>query len=417
MDIGAVAYISGTDANIYIRNNKAFDKSPGGQGYAGGGVFVEHPDAKDPNGTAEQGGKAYIYNAVITQNTAKYGGGVAGCGTSNVTICSVNGVAVYGNYLDGTGSGNIRYSNSKDLYIDGAGMVDSSMMGCAQVTWKGKYKTQAGTEVPENAIQPSGANLFTISSGVRSFTYGFYLHVEDNSLTQQEKDEINSYATVFIQNNTSKSGGGGVGGNGYMKLGLKSPKPDTTYALEFKKIVEGRENSDNPPTFNFTVTLKNKEGVALVNTYPYYKYNKESQTWAHAGESIPNENGEHSFTLANEEHIRIGEVNGDGVTINGLPEGTLYTIKEVTTEGYEPSFEVKTGDWVKDYTKKDEVSGRIIQNNFVVFTNTALYQLPETGGETTAMYYVLGCILLATAMVGGWMYKKRSKSKSISSGH
>ena len=197
-----------------------------------------------------------------------------------------------------------------------------------------------------------------------------------------------------------------------MKLGLKSPKPDATYTLEFKKIVTGGEGSGEPQSFDFTVTLKNKEGTALQNSYPWYKYNKTTKSWDKQDEELKPDSttGEITFSLQNEDHIRIGEVDEKGVVQTGLPKGTQYTIKETTYTGYAPSFEVKEGDWVKDDTKKDEVSGQIIQNNFVVFTNTALYALPATGGETPALYYLLGCALLLTAVTGAWMYRRRSRT-------
>lgn len=90
--------------------------------------------------------------------------------------------------------------------------------------------------------------------------------------------------------------------------------------------------------------------------------------------------------------------------------GTLYTIEEVPTNEYYPSFEVIKGDVENDNSQKNKVIGWIVQDNSIVFTNTALYALPSTGGQTTTMYYLLGCALLATTLVGGWIYKRHSKS-------
>lgn len=396
VDTGAVAYITGAGGRqVHIEGNTAYDLISG-HGYAGGGIFVEHPNNADAE-TAKDGGQLYIYNAVITGNSAKYGGGVAGCGSSNVTVCSVNGVAVYGNTVSGTEAEDVRYPVSGDLYVDGKGTVDGIMMGGVEVKWSGKRKLAPGAEVESDKI----TDIVVVGEWQREFEYGFYLHATE--LSDTDKVTINSYANVFIQGNESGSGGGGVGGNGFMKLGLR-PSDSEKYDLKLKKIVNGVKNNDEPEKFEFTIMLTNANNELIESSIPYKKgkESEESGTQESESESVLKENGLHVFELESNEYIRLTD----------LPSGTRYTITEVLIDGYEPSFEVIKGDVTNDNTVNNVVIGWIAQDNSIVFTNTALYALPETGGETTAMYYLLGCALLVTAMAGGWMYKRRSNSVS-----
>lgn len=382
---GAVAYINGENGHIVqIKHNEAKDqffKTEGKHGYAGGGIFVEH-DIKGSTNAAD-GGKICIYNALITNNTAMYGGGVAGCGISDVKICSVNGVAVYGNRLtsDREGAGDDytqkQFAQSDDFFVAGNGLVDPIMMGNVPAKWVGTkdFKT--------------GDNVQVFSEG------GFYLKA---TLAHSEDDAtVRSYATVFIEENTSASGGGGVGGNGVMMLGLKEAERDP-HSLELEKIVSGMEDSTGSqisPTFRFQIKLTDINGSPLKEI----SYVNDKGSEASEVHLIQSDKGTYEFDLG----------NGGYIKILGLNVGTLYEIEEVPTEGYEPSFEVIKGD-VENDNSNNVVSGWIAQDNSIVFTNTAFYELPETGGETAAMYYLLGCALMITASAGGWIYRKRSKS-------
>lgn len=403
VDRGSVAYISGDDSPVQIIGNKALNQSIG-HGYAGGGIFVEHETKEtDPQKPikpeeAKKGAQVYLYNAVITGNTAQRGGGVAGCGISNVNICSVNGVAVYGNTAELKVDGDdTRPGASNDLYVDGSGTVDSIMMGGVQVTWSGKSKNKGGEEVDKENIVDGIEFGKGTDKNQMPFEYGFYLTA--SKLTQEEKETINAYATVFIQENESGSAGGGVGGNGFMKMGLKSPDLEEKYSLRLEKKVSGAAESDGSREFGFTIKLEDDEHE------PVTKEMAESLTCVKGagsdeGETVSfdkgSEDGEYKFSLENGQYIKIRDI----------PSGWYYTITEDAAPGYMPSFKVVAGTGEAP-TKNDEVSGWIVQDNDIVFTNTAAYELPRTGGMTPDRYYMLGCALLAAAMAGGWTYKRR----------
>lgn len=384
VDVKAVAYIRGEKGKpVNIKGNTAYDNDSGQSvhGYAGGGIFVEHPDnASD----AKNGGEVYIYNAVITENTALYGGGVAGCGSSSVTICSVNGVAVYGNKASDKESGDKRRGASDDLYVDGSGTVDSKLMEDVQVSWSGYKKTKAGVTVDEADIQK-----VEITSGAEPFEHGFYLHID--KLEEADKRKMENNAAVVIKENTSGSGGGGVGGNGFMKMGLKSPDPEKeTYKLELKKIVIDPKNSSGDQEFSFTIQLTDSEGNSLTGDY-LYKLNDGNAS---------------TIDLSGPYSCQLG--NNDCITIEKLPEGTKYTITEASADGYRPGIEVVNFGGKTDLDGT-VASGEIGTGTSVTFTNTACYELPETGGVTPTMYYMSGLALLAMAMAGGWTYKRRSR--------
>ncbi len=385
---GAVVYIRGENGHVVqIEKNIANDSIEFEHGYGGGGIFVEHQDMYNENLDAKDGGRLYIYNAVITENIARNGGGVAGCGVSNVTVCSVNGVAVYGNTA--TGNSDVRYKPSDDLYVDGEGTVDSMMMGGVQVTWVGSKKKTPGPNPKYEDIIP----ITPISVGTQKFEYGFYLHV-DNELTKVQKDEINKYATVFIQGNESKTGGGGIGGNGFMKLGLKSPDPeDPKGDLKLTKVVNDAKSNSESQKFDFTIHLTDAQNQVLTGSVAYVKGSGSADP--DESESMNLKDGSCNFELGDQEYIKIID----------LPVGTHYTITETRVEGYMPGIQLTNADGI---IEGETVSGWIGTDGSVVYTNTALYELPETGGETAAMYYLLGCALLVTAMAGGWTYKRRS---------
>lgn len=384
VNIGAVVHIRGMNGKIVnIMNNKANDvgydydgTKNKGHGFGGGGIFVEHPNDRKGE-KATDGGRVYVYNAVITQNKAQYGGGVAGCGSSSVEICSVDGVAVYGNEVH-PDANDYRFKPSGDLYTDGGGTVDSKMMGDVQATWKGV--DESNTPV-------------TIEEGVKPFDMGFYLKADP--LSEDDIKRIQACATVNIQGNESGSGGGGIGGNGYIKLGLKAPDSNT-YNLELRKIVSGSKDSNSSEEFKFTITLKDSNGP-LPGTFSYIKgVIKDSGEIGEAsltGSLTLDENGSWENFLGDKEYI----------VITGLPAGATYTVKEILGNGYEiPRI---TGTSFNTIENGYGASGLIGVNSQVTFTNTPIYELPSTGGVTPDLYYLMGCVLLT--VTAGLVYRRR----------
>lgn len=392
VNTGAVAHIRGMNGGIvHIKGNKALDKTyeygkNTGHGFAGGGIFVEHPNN---TGSATEGGFVYIYNAVVTDNTAQHGGGVAGCGSSSVEICSVDGVAVYGNHVNPSGNAaeNSYYKASVDLYADGSGKVDSMMMGGVQAAWRGRA---AGTD-----------DEVYFNQGVKEFKGGFYLTAE--GLTEKAKGDIYDCATVYIEGNYSKSGGGGVGGNGFIKLGLKAPDNDK-YSLELRKRVSSLEEGSISEKFEFTITLTNSVGPLSGSL----SYRRGKITAEEADGEQRTEETVDQLTFDGSGSCKLELGDKEYIIIEGLLPGTQYHITETPVPGYKLP-DIEGSGAIRFDDSRYGVSGAIGTDNQVVFTNMISYALPSTGGMTPALYYLLGCAMLA--VTAGLIQKRRMRKE------
>lgn len=102
------------------------------------------------------------------------------------------------------------------------------------------------------------------------------------------------------------------------------------YNLTINKIVKDENNQEivgnskvNKDIFTFTVLFKNSDGSVSNDTYTYEK-SDGSQGQIRSGDT---------FTLLNKENI----------VIDDLPNGTMYEVKELLTEGYKPLVPKFTG--------------------------------------------------------------------------
>lgn len=102
------------------------------------------------------------------------------------------------------------------------------------------------------------------------------------------------------------------------------------YNLTINKIVKDENNQEivgnskvNKDIFTFTVLFKNSDGSVNNDTYTYEKSD---------GSQGQIRNGD-TFTLLNKENIAIDD----------LPNGTMYEVKELSTEGYKPLVPKFTG--------------------------------------------------------------------------
>ena len=296
VDVKVNAEISGKEAMVYITENEAM----GNHGFSGGGIFVEHPDGSNEKGNL------YVYNALITNNQARYGGGVAGCGSSSVMIFSIEGVAIYDNIATEESSDREDYKHSKDLFCDGLGQVDSVMLGGIQAEWTGRTTKDGKEEI-------------TFNEGVKELDH-FYLKA---NLSQEQEVQIEELAKVIIKDNTSADGGGGIGGNGYMRLGEKPAEPDepdepdnpTTAmgSLTVKKAWNDAGHEDSRPE-SVSVQLR-QNGAA----YGHAEALTEAGGWTHTWTNLPlaDENGEAYV-------YRVEELSpGEGYTVSSSAAGGL----------------------------------------------------------------------------------------------
>lgn len=311
----------------------------------------------------------------VEGGTITQGSSWAGGGASTIMISSASGVTVYENKA--TSNADNRFIAAVDIYCDGNGMVSDKVGNIKWVEWTGKKR-----DVPDT----NDYNLIPIDPGQSEYESGFYLEA-----TEINKDIATKGATVFIEGNTSGTGGGGIGGNGYMELGYQPPAANT---LVLEKRVTG-QNPDTEREFTFTVTLKNaSDGDFSGVITKYYSNGKVEQ--------VNNPGAPFEIKLKSFE----------SVTLRELPEGTKYDIKEKSENGYETSV-TATGEFLSD--NNYHVSGSLGDKVGVrvIFTNKTLtYELPETGGGSNATYIFIGGALLAAVVAGALIYKKCSKKRN-----
>ena len=176
----------------------------------------------------------------------------------------------------------------------------------------------------------------------------------------------------------------------YMQFTLPSVSskrpPQNTGLLKVEKKVEG--TTDSSEEFHFEIMFTDASGKPLPDDYSYTRYKADGTVVKR--DVIIYDGG--SFDLK----------AGEYVIINYLPYGTKYTITETDVPYYTVRYEVDGGT----LTDGNRVDGQMRngKNGEVVFTNTAKYMLPQTGGSGTIWYTAGGTALLALALL---LYKKR----------
>ena len=176
----------------------------------------------------------------------------------------------------------------------------------------------------------------------------------------------------------------------YMQFTLPSVSsirpPQNTGLLKVEKKVEG--TTDSSEEFHFEIMFTDASGKPLPDDYSYTRYKADGTVVKR--DVIIYDGG--SFDLK----------AGEYVIINYLPYGTKYTITETDVPYYTVRYEVDGGA----LTDGNRVDGQMRngKNGEVVFTNTAKYMLPQTGGSGTIWYTAGGTALLALALL---LYKKR----------
>lgn len=175
----------------------------------------------------------------------------------------------------------------------------------------------------------------------------------------------------------------------YMQFTLPSVSSITpeqnTGLLTVQKLVEGASNSDEE--FHFKIKFTDKDGNNLPDDYSYTRYDKDGNVIKQ--DVIIFDGG--SFELK----------AGEYVIIKYLPYGTQYTITETDIPAYYTvAYQVDSGG----RTDGDTANGQIESGNSenVVFTNTAMPMLPETGGTGTLLYMCSGLALMLASVL---MYK------------
>ena len=160
--------------------------------------------------------------------------------------------------------------------------------------------------------------------------------------------------------------------------------------LTVQKVVSGMETGEK---FRFEIELKNGDSP-LNGTF---------RTTLPDGTG-----GEMTFTEGKAQfELGMREV----ITIHGLPDGAAWTITETGADGYLISWQI--GDNNADGAS---ANGTVGGSNTITCTNTAVYELPDTGGAGTQSYIMGGLLFMSlSASLLLYIHFKRRKEEQISS--
>ena len=172
---------------------------------------------------------------------------------------------------------------------------------------------------------------------------------------------------------------------------INIPTGHSKNTLKVGKTVEGEPTNKK---FDFTITLKDKNGNTLLRGFNYVIQNEDGRT-------------EEEGSIASGGTFKLGDKQS--ILIKGLPEGATYTIQEKKYPGYDPEMTVTTGGTIEadrivegtiDWERDDEVD----YNN-----KSVPYELPSTGGIGTVIYTIAGAFCVILSM--GFVYRRKLKGQ------
>lgn len=182
--------------------------------------------------------------------------------------------------------------------------------------------------------------------------------------------------------------------------------------LVIGKKVEGSTDAQKEGyTFEITLTkgVKNGESVGkgegadLSNTYP--------TILTHADGTTTEENTKFPQVKSGDSTVRAATItlkHGETFTIKNLPIGTTWKVTETNLDGFKVTYSGTVSG------EGSEAGGTITKDgSTVTFTNTQLYELPETGGIGTTSYTMAGLILLLSS-AAYLMYIRAKRRKEVS---
>jgi LPXTG-motif cell wall-anchored protein len=153
-----------------------------------------------------------------------------------------------------------------------------------------------------------------------------------------------------------------------------------TGSLTVTKKVEG--GSLNVPSTGFKFTLKLENGSSGTTPGSFHAA-KTDQNGGVTTETI--DTTTYTFTLK----------HGESITFTGLPIGTKWTVTEEENRAFIQSWTVG----VTSGTGTTSGGNVTIGDTTVAYTNNSVYELPETGGMGTTMFYIFGAVLMIGAAV------------------
>lgn len=163
---------------------------------------------------------------------------------------------------------------------------------------------------------------------------------------------------------------------------------NTTPDFKDKEII------NNHKTKNLTIE-KVVEGVS---------YNKSFKFEINAKYKDENLNGKFIATINNKDEevefingkLEISLKDKDKITINNLPYGMKFTIKELDSEGFIVKYKINSSKVIysnstEEITLDDDVN--------ILFTNISGYQLPATGSAGMLILLIIGSLLMVTPVI------------------
>ena len=250
--------------------------------------------------------------------------------------------------------------------------------------------------VAVNLENPVGFNFVInyVQADLDSLPKQFYYRI-----TEAASDDTLANSTVYVAEVTISETETGLKAEvtGMWKDGVKieSLSADFTNTLvgdlTLSKQVVADAESQSKNTFKFTMTLDPKESGEI----------SYAATIKHANE----ESEEASVTFV-DGTATIHLKHGESLTIHDIPYGTEWKIKENDAAGY--STVNKIGDQTNEGVSAE---GSIVTGTTtVIYTNTAGYELPESGESGTTLYTMAGLMLvLCSAAFLLYRYQKRRR--------
>lgn len=163
---------------------------------------------------------------------------------------------------------------------------------------------------------------------------------------------------------------------------------NTTPDFKDKEII------NNHKTKNLTIE-KVVEGVS---------YNKSFKFEINAKYKDENLNGKFIATINNKDEevefingkLEISLKDKDKITINNLPYGMKFTIKELDSEGFIVKYKINSSKVI--YSNSTEVI-TLDDDVDILFTNISGYQLPATGSAGMLILLIMGSLLMVTPVI------------------
>lgn len=182
--------------------------------------------------------------------------------------------------------------------------------------------------------------------------------------------------------------------------------------LELTKIVNNTAGGSRDGEFAFELKFPVGDNWTATDYAAVYTTTNSGET--HTGDTlefIKKTIGSKYYAVAT---VRLH--HGQTVSISGLPDGANVSITETNSDGYTVGWKVNDMEQYGNKTVTCRIQAGKDNTATVTCTNTAGYELPDTGGTGTKPYTTGGFLLLTGAAILLWyINKKRRRGDAVSS--